>query len=91
MTQGTNHLIFTGGGGGTSFEMMHAIFSGDHCIKQFFFWKIFGMSPWHILLVKDMMCNRPWVIAIDTWKVGGNSGKLFFILVFKTTGNIYNI
>ena len=49
------------------------------------------MSPWHILVVKDMMCNRPWVIAIDSWRVGGNSGKLLFILVFKTTVNIYNI
>ena len=42
-------------------------------------------------IVKDMMCNRPWVIARDSWRVGGNSGKLLFILVFKTTINIYNI
>ena len=49
------------------------------------------MSPWHILVVKDMMCNRPWVVAIDIWRVGSNSGKPLFILVFKTTVNIYNI
>ena len=50
---GTNHLIFTGG---TSFEMMHAIFfrgplyannffSDVTVSKQFFSWKIFGTSP----------------------------------------------
>ena len=48
---------------GTSFEMMHAIFLGEFfsdmtVSKQFFSWKIFGMSPWHILVVKGMMCNR---------------------------------
>ena len=64
--------------------------------KQFLSWKVFGMSPWHILVVKDMMCNRPWVIAIDSWRVPleealCNSGKLFFILVFKTTVNIYSL
>ena len=54
-----------GGGGGTSFEMMHLIFSGDHCMqtifllvvivnKQFFSWKIFGTSPCHIVVVEGM-------------------------------------
>ena len=53
------------------------------------------MSRWHILVVEDMMCNRPQVIVIDSF--GGlaealnNSGKLLFILVFKTTVNIFNI
>ena len=51
-------------------------FSEVNVSKQFFSWKIFGMSPWHILVVKDMMCNRPWVIAIDSWRVGGRTREL---------------
>ena len=78
-----------GGGGGTSFEMMHAIFfkgplyakqfffSDVNVSKQFFSWKIFGMSSWDILVVKDIMCNRPWVIDIDSWRVGGSTRSLW--------------
>ena len=32
-------------------------FSDVTVSKQFFPGKIFGMSPWHILVVKGMMCN----------------------------------
>ena len=57
--------------------MMHAIFFRGPLYannffldvtvsKQFFSWKIFGMSPWHILVVKGMMCNRLWINAIDS-------------------------
>ena len=77
-------------GEGTSFEMMHAIFfqgtivwkqffSDVNVSEEFFFWKIFGMSSWHILAVKDMMYNRPWVIAIDSWRVGGSIQENCFL------------
>ena len=56
-------------------------FSGDHRMqtiflsvvtvsKQFFSWKIFGTSPWHIVVEEGMVCSRLWVIAIDSWRVG---------------------
>ena len=55
--------------------------SGDHRMqtiflsvvtvsKQFFSWKIFGTSPWHIVVVEGMVCSRLWVIARDSWRVG---------------------
>ena len=90
LTLGTNHLIFYHLIF-TSFEMMHAIFSWGplyannffsdvNVSKQFFSWKILGMSPWNILIVRDMMCNtgnRTWVIAVDSWRVGGSTRYLW--------------
>ena len=61
---------------------MQTMFFSDLTVsKQFFSWKSFGMSPWHILVVKGMMRNRPWVIAVDSWgleEVLGNSGNCFY-------------
>ena len=53
--------------------MQTTFFSDMTVSKQIFSWKIFGMSPWHILVVKGMMCNRLWIIAIDSWMVGGST------------------
>ena len=51
---------------------MQTSFFGRRMLAKNFFLDMntSGMSPWHILVAEGMMCNRPWVIAIDSWRVG---------------------
>ena len=61
--------------------MMHAIFFGRECQQTIFFLEIFWKESMAYLVVKDKMGGLAEAFA--------NSGKLLFILVFKTTVSIY--